>query len=340
MPLWLFLVFYGSLLGIFYFLSSYLEKTAAMRGTHRNPLPSWVDKSIRLFFLCILVSPLWWAHPLIFIPLTVLYTPSYIDNGEKTGKRVSPWLKQASIFRLARWYFGLEIVADWQMKPDVQYVLGVHPHGFLPVGTMINLLSSLCGIEKVLGKNQLRTLAASFCFYVPIYRDIILGGGVIDAARYNARRALTNGYSLALVPGGATEALYAGPGRNTLVLRKRKGFIRLAIETGAHLVPVYSFGENDCYSQMASVFPFMRKVQAKFQSVFGLSLPIVTNIIPRRVKITTVFGQPIPVTRNENPSEAEIDALLEVYIKALTEHFNKHAPTYIKNPKHRVLEIL
>jgi hypothetical protein len=34
-------------------------------------------------------------------------------------------------------------------------------------------------------------------------------------------------------------------GMNTLVLRKRRGFIKLALEAGAHIVPVYSFNEND-----------------------------------------------------------------------------------------------
>lgn len=47
-----------------------------------------------------------------------------------------------------------------------------------------------------------RVLAATFCFYIPIYRDILLWGGVVDAARYSAQNILKSGYSLALVPGG------------------------------------------------------------------------------------------------------------------------------------------
>lgn len=34
-----------------------------------------------------------------------------------------------------------------------------------------------------------RTLAATFCFYIPLYRDMLLYGGVVDAARYSARLA-------------------------------------------------------------------------------------------------------------------------------------------------------
>ena len=47
------------------------------------------------------------------------------------------------------------------------------------------------------------------------------------------------------LPGGATEALYAYPGKNTVVLKKRLGFVKLAIQKGASLLPAYSFGENN-----------------------------------------------------------------------------------------------
>ena len=51
-----------------------------------------------------------------------------------------------------------------------------------------------------------------------------------------------------LAIGGATESLYAGPGTMNLVLQRRKGFVRVALQTGACLVPVINFGENELYS--------------------------------------------------------------------------------------------
>lgn len=35
-----------------------------------------------------------------------------------------------------------------------------------------------------------------------------------------------------------------------IYIKKRKGFVHLALQSGAHLVPVYSFGENDAYDQV------------------------------------------------------------------------------------------
>ena len=51
-----------------------------------------------------------------------------------------------------------------------------------------------------------------------------------------------------LAIGGATESLYCKPGTCDLVLDRRKGFIRIAVQTGASLVPVLNFGENELYN--------------------------------------------------------------------------------------------
>jgi hypothetical protein len=51
-----------------------------------------------------------------------------------------------------------------------------------------------------------------------------------------------------VVVGGAEESTIASPGGIDLVLEKRKGFVREAIMSGASLVPVLAFGENDLYA--------------------------------------------------------------------------------------------
>lgn len=335
---WIFVGVWVAMLLVLYLMSEFLEKKAAMRGTNRSPLPGFVDKGVRIFFLFVLTSPLWYPFPWYVLPLVVLYLPSYIDGSEKSGKRVSAWVQRWSLWRFVQRYFSLSMVATaGKLDPSKQYVIGCHPHGFIPVATMVALLTKVCNATDVLGGIKLRTLAASFCFYVPAYRDLLLAGGVIDAARYNARQALDDGYSIALVPGGATEALYAG--KEVLVLKHRLGFVRLAMETGADLVPVYSFGETRCYDQLSTVLPFVKPVQVKFQKIFGLSLPLVTNIIPKRVKVTLVVGKPIPVTKNHSPSYHEVKALLEVYVKAVHDLFDAHAATYIEKPEERKLEI-
>jgi 2-acylglycerol O-acyltransferase 2 len=52
------------------------------------------------------------------------------------------------------------------------------------------------------------------------------------------------GSAITIVVGGAEESLHARPGVLELILKKRHGFIRIAIESGSLLVPILSFGEN------------------------------------------------------------------------------------------------
>jgi 2-acylglycerol O-acyltransferase 2 len=53
------------------------------------------------------------------------------------------------------------------------------------------------------------------------------------------------GQAITIVIGGASESLSAHPGTADLTLKKRFGFVKIAIREGADLVPVFSFGEND-----------------------------------------------------------------------------------------------
>jgi hypothetical protein len=93
--------------------------------------------------------------------------------------------------------------------------------------------------------------------------------GLVDASRESLDHLLQNNISVCIVVGGAAEgtahlpsviavlsadcicfgcfliALDARPGTYDLTLSRRFGFIRLAIENGAKLVPVFTFGEND-----------------------------------------------------------------------------------------------
>lgn len=70
------------------------------------------------------------------------------------------------------------------------------------------------------------------------------------------------GRAITIVVGGARESLDAKPGQLKLVLKRRKGFIKLAIRNGADLVPVLGFGENDLYEQFQpDKHPIVHKMQ-------------------------------------------------------------------------------
>jgi hypothetical protein len=85
--------------------------------------------------------------------------------------------------------------------------------------------------------------------------------------------------------------LYAHPNTNVLYLRKRQGFIKLAMETGAQLVPVFSFGETDTFRQMSTDYavcaslPLWRRLISLTMSnvAAGCALGQANFPIPQRV---------------------------------------------------------
>ena len=50
--------------------------------------------------------------------------------------------------------------------------------------------------------------------------------------------------------GGAEEALEAKKDDFSLIIKNRKGFVKIAIQNGADLVPIYAFGENELFDQL------------------------------------------------------------------------------------------
>ena len=60
---------------------------------------------------------------------------------------------------------------------------------------------------------------------------------------------------MVLIPGGASEASYCGDHKEIkLVLKRRRGFIKMALENGVDLVPSFSFGETDIYQQFKGTY--------------------------------------------------------------------------------------
>jgi 1-acyl-sn-glycerol-3-phosphate acyltransferase len=138
---------------------------------------------------------------------------------------------------------------------------------------------------------------------------------------------------------GATEALYTDPKLDVTYLRNRKGFIKLAMTHGCKIVPIFSFNECGTYNQLPMSNAYVLWIKKKFQGIFGLSLPLITNIFPNRVHITTVIGDPIDIPHIENPSDEEISKSLDHYIIELEKFYNLHREKY-NVPNTKIMKII
>ncbi|KAJ9090186.1 2-acylglycerol O-acyltransferase 2 [Entomophthora muscae] len=143
--------------------------------------------------------------------------------------------------------------------------------------------------------------------------------------------------------GGAQEALYTKPELATLILSKRYGFVKVAIQAGSSLVPVFGFGENSLFDQITlKEGTFLQKGQHFFKQVFGFSLPLffgkgVYNynfgILPHNLPITVVVGKPIDIQQDDNPSEEKVLSIHKQYMDALEDLYNRNKVKYYKAHK-------
>ena len=68
-----------------------------------------------------------------------------------------------------------------------------------------------------------------------LYRDILMAHGVIDVSRHSLEYNLTQkgaGHSVVIVVGGAAEIREMGFDSYALIIKRRKGFMKLALQTG------------------------------------------------------------------------------------------------------------
>jgi len=136
-----------------------------------------------------------------------------------------------------------------------------------------------------------------------------------------------------------------------LVLKKRHGFIRLAIESGSLVVPILSFGENgttcvlnvkanriDLFQQaVKSPDSLLYKFQGAIKKLTGFTTPVVWargvfnydfGLMPWRHEINTVVGRPIEVKKMAKATEEEVLRVQALYIEELKRIWNEWKDVY------------
>nr|AIM47579.1 diacylglycerol acyltransferase [Rhodotorula diobovata] len=294
---------------------------------------------LSLGIFCILCSfpPLW---PLVIGYLTWVFL---IDQAPMRGGRPQAWLRKSRVWEWFAGYYPVSLIKSADLPPDQRYVFGYHPHGVIGMGAIANFGTDATGFSRLFPgiKPHLLTLASNF--KLPLYRELLLALGISSVSMKSCQNILRQGpgSSITIVVGGAAESLSAHPGTADLTLKRRKGFIKLAIRSGAYLVPVFSFGENDIFNQLSNERGTrLYKLQKRFQAVFGFTLPIFfgrglfnynMGLMPYRHPIVSVVGRPIKVTQKDHPSTADLEEVQDRYIAELKRIWEDYKEVYAKS---------
>mmetsp|Transcript_21991 Transcript_21991/g.25426 ORF Transcript_21991/g.25426 Transcript_21991/m.25426 type:complete len:342 (+) Transcript_21991:97-1122(+) len=212
-----------------------------------------------------------------------------------------------------------------EAKPEAQFIIAGFPHG---CGSEFRILMEGY-IQKVLPnivkENNLRTLAASILFKIPLVREVALWTGCIDANRKTAEMALNKGRTLLVLPGGEAEQILTTYGKEKVYLKKRKGFIKLAMRNQISVVPMYVFGSSDLFYTSTFLFGprhwLMKNMGICIPFCFGL----LGSLCPLPKKITVAFGAPMKCTiKGTEPTSDKLDCAHQQFCKELKELFDKH----------------
>ena len=139
-----------------------------------------------------------------------------------------------------------------------------------------------CGIE-------IRTVSDHFHFLVPIWREVLAHYGGFDGTPENCARLLAEGECLLVHPGGGREVARRKGEKYQLMWRERYGFIRLAIEHRASIIPVAAVGGEDVFDivvdadEILEWLPPVASLVERFGLRRDVMIPLVRGIGPTPV---------------------------------------------------------
>ncbi|KAG0285106.1 diacylglycerol O-acyltransferase 1 [Linnemannia gamsii] len=299
---------------------------------------TWISAiavSLSLFFFLCTYKYLW---PLVIAYLT--WVLMFDKAPEKGGRRVQ-WLRNRRLWRHFAEYYPMTLIKEGDLDPSKNYIFGYHPHGIISMGAFCTFGTEGLNFSKRFPGIKPRLMTLQTNFNIPFYRDYILAHGCASVSRQSCEYNLRSGpgNSIVIVVGGAQESLASKPGTLDLTLKKRLGFIKLALVTGGSLVPTLAFGENDLYeifstNRTSKTYRFQQLVK----KIFGFTLPMFNGrgifqydygLLPRRKPVFIVIGKPIHVEKVEaNPTSEQLHELQKQYIDAVLAIWERHKDKY------------
>ncbi|WP_063629992.1 lysophospholipid acyltransferase family protein [Nocardia sp. BMG51109] len=174
-----------------------------------------------------------------------------------------------------------------------------------------------------------RGLAENVLITVPGVRHVLHRVGCVRGTRSNCRALLEQGEMVLVFPGGGREAVRRKGEKYMLRWDGRTGFARMAIETGAAIVPLAMIGADDAFDIVVDgQHVAMRPLRTLVRSVGippSLTPPLVAGLgptwIPKPERFYYAAGAPIDTAPWAETGDVEVAAaeLRTVVRKALEE---------------------
>uniref|UniRef100_H3GCV3 Acyltransferase n=1 Tax=Phytophthora ramorum TaxID=164328 RepID=H3GCV3_PHYRM len=292
-------------------------------------VPRWVQSLLTDIFSFVILHYFVWGVPFLVlfcifhkcgldyvsIAMVVLYLPSFFSGAQKTGRgNVWEGLRTSSLWGLLNKFLRLKIIREQELDSNKQYIFGFHPHGIIVLSRIAIFGGSF---EDIFPGITYRS------------RELCLWMGGVDASRSTGEKVLNEGNSIVVYPGGVAGIFKTNPSskETQLVLKHRFGFVKLAMNHGADLVPTFVFGEKWLYNMWnppRGVIDFFRKTLGIPVLVFWGKFWWMPNAPAKGKRYGLVYGKPIKTALTENPTEEEIRAIHTMYVAEIQRIFEQY----------------
>lgn len=215
------------------------------------------------------------------------------------------------------------VLSDRNHIPNGKALYICSPHGLVGYSWFFHL--SYCLSEWPSTSPRPFLAVHSILFRIPFAREILAANRCIEASDEEILKALNSGNSVAIVIGGVEEMTQSGQETVKLILKKRKGYIRLAKQAKIPIVPLYASGENELFSMETSWL--WRQFATTMYSWTGLQFPLPSwksiqefaSILkkPLETPVQTFVLKPIETQdKDEDHIRSECVSRVQTFLKA------------------------
>mmetsp|Transcript_39106 Transcript_39106/g.72594 ORF Transcript_39106/g.72594 Transcript_39106/m.72594 type:complete len:332 (-) Transcript_39106:59-1054(-) len=239
-----------------------------------------------------------------------------------------PTIRRPKLMQTTPWRWWLEYMRvrvayrTGEPPPLGQYLYLLLPHGLYPFSGACACLSRMVDVFP-----NTRMAVAPVGLKVPLIRNLMAWIGSVGADKPSMSQAFKRGDSVCLFPGGIGEMMRTDSKVERLLLRERKGFVRVALEHGISIVPIFVFGQSETFLH-TRLPSFVERLSRRL----GVSIIFPYGrwglLVPRKVPLLYAVGAPIAATSAGLTEEARVDDIHGKVVQAVHELYNFYKGTY------------
>ena len=207
-----------------------------------------------------------------------------------------------------------------QNYPDPTF-FAVHTHGAFCLGW------SCIFHNPLWAKRPIQFCFAPALYASPFFRLFARCTGYPGSASKASMQACMKqgAMDVALPPGGFEEATIHSQQQDRVFIQKRTGFIKLCLQHGYHVRPVYTFGEKQTFWNAQGFWKLRLALNGLgFPAILVWGQPLCPILPKRNLDMVVVVGKPLVLPHISNPSREVVQEWHAKYVQALQALFEKH----------------